>query len=94
MHGSVEEVIDHSGLVTYTVGGRGVLRLSENLAGNPDVLVTPFGAKLHVSARDKDALDNAIKPYRDDRTLEWEESSPSLEDVFIDLMAHAKDNFQ
>jgi ABC-2 type transport system ATP-binding protein len=94
VHGSVEEVIDHSGLVTYTVGGRGVLRLSENLAGNPDVLVTPFGAKLHVSARDKDALDNAIKPYRDDRTLEWEESSPSLEDVFIDLMAHAKDNFQ
>jgi len=93
-HGSVGEVIDHSRLVTYTVGGRGVQRLSEELAGVPDVLVTPFGAKVHVSARDKDALFAAIKPYREDPTLEWEESSPSLEDVFIDLMAHAKDNFQ
>jgi ABC-2 type transport system ATP-binding protein len=26
--------------------------------------------------------------------LHWEESEPSLEDVFIDLMTRAKDNFQ
>ena len=26
--------------------------------------------------------------------LEWEVSSPSLEDVFIDLMTQARDNFQ
>ena len=26
--------------------------------------------------------------------LTWEKSEPSLEDVFIDLMARAKDNFQ
>jgi ABC-2 type transport system ATP-binding protein len=94
VHGSVGEVIDHSDLVTYTVGGPGVLRLSEELAGHPGILVTPFGAKLHVSARDRDALHGEIQPYRNDPTLEWEESSPSLEDVFIDLMAHAKDNFQ
>jgi ABC-2 type transport system ATP-binding protein len=94
VHGSVGEVIDRSGLVTYTVGGRGVQRLSDELAGHPDILVTPFGAKLHVSARNKDALAAAIKPYRNDPTLEWEESSPSLEDVFIDLMTHARDNFQ
>ena len=94
VHGRVAEVIDRSGLVTYTVGGSGVPRLSEELGGRSDVLVTPFGAKLHVSARDEDALAKAIKPYRDDPTLAWEESSPSLEDVFIDLMAHAKDNFQ
>ena len=73
---------------------RGVPRLSEELSGLPDVLVTPFGAKLHVSARDKAALTAAIKPYRQDPTLEWEESSPSLEDVFIDLMSRARDNFQ
>jgi ABC-2 type transport system ATP-binding protein len=94
VHGTVAEVIDRSGLVTYTVGGRGVQRLSEELAGHPDILVTPFGAKLHVSARNRDALTAAIKPYRDDPALEWEESSPSLEDVFIDLMARARDNFQ
>jgi ABC-2 type transport system ATP-binding protein len=93
-HGSVGEVIDHSGLLTYTVGGRGVQRLSNELAGHPGILVTPFGPKLHVSARDKDALAAAIKPYRNEPSLEWEESSPSLEDVFIDLMAQARDNFQ
>jgi len=94
VHGSVGEVIEHSDLVTYTVGGRDVLRLTSELADHPDVLVTPFGAKLHVSARDKRALEAAIKPYRNNPKLEWEESSPSLEDVFIDLMTRAKDNFQ
>jgi ABC-2 type transport system ATP-binding protein len=94
VHGSVNEVVEHSDLVTYTVGGDGVQRLSEELSNNPDVLVTPFGVKLHVSARDKTALEAAIKPYRDDPTVQWEESSPSLEDVFIDLMTRAKDNFQ
>jgi ABC-2 type transport system ATP-binding protein len=94
VHGTVGEVIDRSGLVTYTVGGRGVQRLAEELAGHPDILVTPFGAKLHVSARNRDALAAAIEPYLNDPTLEWEESSPSLEDVFIDLMTRARDNFQ
>ena len=93
-HGSVQEVIDRSNLLTYTVSGEGVQRLAAEFADHPDVLVTPFGAKLHVSARDKEALNTAIKPYRQDRTLHWEESTPSLEDVFIDMMTRAKDNFQ
>jgi ABC-2 type transport system ATP-binding protein len=94
VHGTVGEVIDRSGLVTYTVGGRDVLRLAEELAGHPDILVTPFGARLHVSARNREVLATAIKPYLSDPALEWEESSPSLEDVFIDLMTRARDNFQ
>jgi ABC-2 type transport system ATP-binding protein len=49
---------------------------------------------LHVSGRDAAALEVAIAPYRDRPGLDWERSSPSLEDVFIDLMSHAKDNFQ
>jgi ABC-2 type transport system ATP-binding protein len=94
VHGTVGEVIDHSGLKTYTVSGRGVPRLSAELSDKAGVMVTPFGAKLHVSARDEAALAAAIEPYRQDRELEWEPSSPSLEDVFIDLMTHARDNFQ
>jgi ABC-2 type transport system ATP-binding protein len=94
VHGSVASVIERSNLETFTVSGEDVMRLSNELAGHPDVLVTPFGAKLHVSARDKAALNAAIEPYRRDKTLQWEESAPSLEDVFIDLMTRAKDNFQ
>ena len=57
-------------------------------------MVAPFGSSLHVSARDGAALDQAIAPYRNRKGLVWEKSEPSLEDVFIDLMARAKDNFQ
>jgi len=47
-------------------------------------MVAPFGTSLHVSGRDKAALEAAIAPYRDNPKWHWEHSEPSLEDVFID----------
>lgn len=94
-HGTVAEVIDHAGLTTYTVGGKDLNGLLHELDGKPGIdMVAPFGSSLHVSARDGAALDQAIAPYRNRKGLVWEKSEPSLEDVFIDLMARAKDNFQ
>src|SRR6476659_1366117 len=43
VHGTVDHVIDRSGLVTHTVSGLGVQRLSDEFACHPDILVTPFG---------------------------------------------------
>jgi ABC-2 type transport system ATP-binding protein len=57
-------------------------------------MVAPFGASLHVSGRDEAALEAAIAPYRGRPGLNWTRSQPSLEDVFIDLLAKAQDNFQ
>jgi ABC-2 type transport system ATP-binding protein len=57
-------------------------------------MVAPFGTSLHVSGRDEGALAKAIVPTRNRADLTWIESKPSLEDVFIDLMSRAKDNFQ
>jgi ABC-2 type transport system ATP-binding protein len=94
VHGTVDEVIAQSKLITYTVSGPGLMRLSAELAHDPRIMVAPFGTSLHISSRDKAALEAAIKPYRGDPTLKWVASEPSLEDVFIDLMARARDNFQ
>ena len=57
-------------------------------------MVAPFGNSLHVSSRDAGALEAAIAPFRDRPGLVWQRASPSLEDVFIDLMGRARDNFQ
>jgi ABC-2 type transport system ATP-binding protein len=94
-HGTVEEVISRSGLVTYTATGGDVVRLSAALSARVGVdMVAPFGTSLHVSGRDPDALEAAIAPYRDDPSIKWTRSEPSLEDVFIELMGRAQDNFQ
>jgi ABC-2 type transport system ATP-binding protein len=94
-HGTVEEVIASSALVTYTVSGPDLAQLVHELEKEPGVdMVAPFGTSLHVSGRDAGKLDAAIAHYRDRPGLVWTRSEASLEDVFIDLMAKAQDNFQ
>lgn len=94
-HGTVDEVIAASALSTYTVMGEDFNGLMAELTGKPGVdMVAPFGTSLHVSGRDKTALEAAIAPYRSTPKWRWQPSEPSLEDVFIDLMGRTKDNFQ
>ena len=94
-HGTVEEVIAQSHLTTYTVSGDDLAQVGEELARRDGVTsVAPFGASLHVSGRDAAALEAAIADLRTRPSLHWQQSQASLEDVFIELMGHAKDNFQ
>jgi ABC-2 type transport system ATP-binding protein len=95
VHGTVDEVIAKSALATYTVTGDNLTALAAELTGKPGIdMVAPFGNSLHVSGRDKAALEAAVAPHREQPGLHWEHSEPSLEDVFIELMTRAKDNFQ
>jgi ABC-2 type transport system ATP-binding protein len=98
VRGTVEEVIAESHLTTYevTAADRETLaRLGQQLEKTPGVdMVAPFGTSLHVSGRDAAALEAAIVPFRQDAAVQWKRSEPSLEDVFIDLMARSRDNFQ
>ena len=94
-HGTVDDVIANSKLTTYTVTGDDLQSLSEKLTGESGIdMVAPFGTSLHVSGRDRQALETAIAPWRDKQGLHWQHSEPSLEDVFIELMGRSKDNFQ
>lgn len=88
--GTVAEVIRQSGLVTFVADGRDVRRLVERLRDVPGVEhVAFFGARLHVSGRDRAALERALAPYRDHDDIAISEASPSLEDVFIHLQGQA-----
>ena len=92
-HGTVDEVIRQSNLTTHSVTGEGLVQLALELEKKLGVdSVAPFGMSLHVSGRDRAALEAAIAPYRSDPKLVWKEIEASLEDVFIGLMAQAKDH--
>jgi ABC-2 type transport system ATP-binding protein len=89
--GSVAEVIEQSGLTTFILEGAHVRRLLQNIHGQPGVDYAGFfGAALHVSGRDRAALEKAVAPYRNQPGITVGESKPSLEDVFIHLQEQAK----
>ena len=89
--GSVAEVIAESGLSTFTIEGEGVRHLSQELQEKPGVDYAGFfGAALHVSGRDRVALERAIAPYRSRADLTVADAPPSLEDVFIHLQEDAR----
>jgi ABC-2 type transport system ATP-binding protein len=97
-HGTVAEVVAASHLVTYTVkapNGESLAKLAVELGASSAIdMIAPFGTSLHVSGRDEAAIEAAIAPFRDRPGLAWIRSAPSLEDVFIDLMSQARDNYQ
>ena len=92
--GSVAEVLAASHLVTIQGEGEGVDRLADELQKNPAVeMAAAFGARLHVSGLDRAGLEAALAPYRR-APFTWSEIPPTLEDVFIHLMARSQDNYQ
>lgn len=84
--GSVAEVIHQSRLVTFLVSGPDVRRFLPRLEGKAGVEhVAFFGAKIHVSGRNRGALEETLRLFRDDPVFKIEKAEPSLEDVFIHL---------
>ena len=93
--GTISQVIEASRLRTYTVSGPDLNSLAEKLVGVPGVdMVAPFGANLHVAGRDGAALDATAAEMSSTTENVWALAAPSLEDVFIDLMARSQDNFR
>ena len=92
--GTVEQVVKGSHLITFHGEGPEIGRFAHEIAAKPGVeTVAPFGNALHVSGLDREALEAAIAPWKAS-PFAWREVEPNLEDVFIQLMGHAQDNFE
>jgi ABC-2 type transport system ATP-binding protein len=90
VHGGVDAVLASSGLTTFEVAGPDLEALAAELRAQPGVEMTAaFGASLHVSGTDAALLERSIEPYRADPRFRWSGTRPSLEDVFIQTLAHA-----
>jgi ABC-2 type transport system ATP-binding protein len=88
--GTMAEVIAESGLKALIGEGPGADRLASRIEGRPGVeMAAPFGTAIHVCGRDVGALRAAVAEFDG---VEWRETRPSLEDVFIHLMRGAEDN--
>ena len=84
--GSVPDIIDQSGLVSFRAEGKGVRALEPLMAGQPGIEhAAYYGAALHISGHDRAALEAAVANVADQAYV-WQEVKPSLEDVFIALM--------
>ena len=91
--GTVAEIIAQSHLSTYVVSGADLGGLAETLKQTPGVeMVAPFGARLHVAGRDAAALDRIAARFAAPDVV-WARDTPNLEDVFIDMMSRAQDNY-
>ena len=92
--GTVSEVIEQAGLVTYQITGGHQPTLTERLRRSPAITqVVPFGKRLHVSGHDRAAMETAFREVPDP-DLQWQPIPSDLEDVFISLMKQAEDNFK
>lgn len=84
--GTVAEVIERSGIITFRAEGPNVRRLAETLRGREGLdHVAYFGAALHVSGTSRTAVEAALASEARDGIV-WEEVDPNLEDAFIALM--------
>ena len=89
--GTVNEVIEQSGLTTFVLEGEHVRRFLQKIQGQPGVDYAGFfGAALRVSGRDRAALEKTIAPYKKEAGVTVSETRPNLEDVFIHLQEDAK----
>ena len=88
--GTVEEVISHVGLTTWSVRGPDLSRLAEQLRETRGVQqAVAFGNSLHVSSNNAPELEHAIAPFRHE-PYQWQQIPSGLEDAFISLMDDGK----
>ncbi len=91
--GTVDEVVENSGVATFVVHGPELGQMSKRIATLDGVeQVAPFGATLHVVGSDPQRLQASLAPIAAEPGCEVAPSITSLEDVFIKFMNVSTDN--
>ena len=91
-HGTAQDIIMRSGLVTFRAEGDGVRLLASELAGKPGLEhIAYFGSALHVSGTDRALVESAVAQALAPG-VEWQEVRPTMEDAFIALTRQAGDD--
>lgn len=93
--GTESQIIGEANLQVRAVSGLRDSRAIEALKQAPGILsAAAFGSALHVAAHNRDALDQALTPLLSANPgLHIQDTEANLEDVFISLIAQARDNF-
>jgi ABC-2 type transport system ATP-binding protein len=92
--GSEREIVDGAGLSVWSIEGVPEGAWSERLRALPGVQsVVAFGTTLHVAGRDAALLSRSFTPLQGEAGVSVKETRASLEDVFINLIDQAQDNF-
>ncbi len=91
--GTATEITAQSHLSTWSISGNNVEEVARQLQGQPGITQTvAFGTTLHVSGTDRPLLQQTLQAAVAGHELHLEEIDTSLEDVFIHMMGHSKDN--
>lgn len=88
VHGTMQEVIQQTQLTTWIVTAANLNLLAAELQHLPGVeQASIFGNTLHVSGKDSAMLTQSLKPYLNKSGYIWQQVPPSMEDIFISLVA-------
>jgi ABC-2 type transport system ATP-binding protein len=89
--GTASEIIEHSGLETYVLAGRGAAPAARALENMPGVeQVAAFGQAIHIVGSDRRALAKSVHEVAERYPVKVETGETTLEDVFIRLMSEAQ----
>jgi ABC-2 type transport system ATP-binding protein len=92
--GTAEEIVASQHLTTWEISGGDLTALPKRLEGEPGVeQLAAFGTTLHVTGRDAGELEATLKRVTAGTDYHARPAETGLEDVFINLMERATDNF-
>lgn len=87
VHGTVDEVVRSAGIAAWRIGGADGEGLAPQVKAIPGVdAATLFGAELHVTGSDVEAVENGLAVLQRGHDLRIRRVEPTLEDVFVHTM--------